>query len=310
MQHDRSQRNVAANGNLIAIRNLLCRDDIHVFIDGNRIRAGFAHGFYVSRCVSANEERRECPALANMRKQVGKRFVQELAEVLDRNLRHQRVDNRDHVHSGFHIVAAHALAALGAVRQKLLHIVFVVVHIHKDIVAAQVARERKRAADQAVERGGFTNRRLHAAHRGEHHRNTPVLLRRKRACARHGHRGFQRMRFDRRGAELRPNQLTAEHLCLKLQVKDNRLAIRLIELVDLQQRINQRILVRQHLGCVCTNQFTRVNAGKRNPRRALRLFVSQRSKQDVFGLFHRVLLAVFSHYTWIRSAKIVFLCWQ
>ena len=286
MQHHGGQRNIAADGDVVAIRYLFCGNDVHVFVDRDGIRRGFAHYLDVPRCVTADEERGECALVADMREDFRKRLMQKLTEVIHGDLRNQRINHGYNIHPRLDIIAAHALAALGAVGEQFLDIILVVIHIHEDVVAAQMARQRERPADESVERGGFANRGLHAAHGGEHHRQPAIGFIRQGAIARHGHGGFQRMRLDGRRAVIRPEQFATEHLGLQLQIEHNRLPVGLIEFVHLQQRIHEGILICEHLGRVCANEFTRVYAGKGNPGRARRFLMTECGKQYIFRLIH------------------------
>ena len=78
-----------------------------------------------------------------MVKQLGIGTGQEVLKVRGGNLGNQRVHHSNHIHTGFNEVIAHQLAALGAESQQFIDIVLIVVHVHEQVIAAQMRSQCK-----------------------------------------------------------------------------------------------------------------------------------------------------------------------
>ena len=282
--HDRGQRDVAADRDVVAVGDFLGLDDVDVLVDGDGIGLGLAHALDVTGGIAADEEGGERALLADVVEDLGVGLDHVLVEIVRGDLGNQRIDQRDDVHAGLDVVVGHLHRGACAEREQLGDLVLEVVHVGEDLVAAQVGCERERTANQAVQRGRVADLFLHAAHDLEHVRDAAGFLGRDLAVARRLRRllvvlGLERVAGDRRRVVVCPSQIAAEALRFDLQVEDDRLTVGTVQLVDLEQRLDCRIGVGQELGCRVSLEVTCMDAAERHPRGTLDFLVLQRAEQ-------------------------------
>lgn len=153
------------------------------------------------------------------------------------NLGNQRIHHSDYIHPRFHIILRHPRRHTAAVTEEIRHRVLVIIHIHKNIISPQMGRQRKRAADQPIQRRILPHSLLHPTHHIQDHRDPSGFLRRDRTIT--GNMDFiiilQRMGHHRRRRILRPGQAAAQTFRFNLKVKNHRLSKRLIQLIHFHQ---------------------------------------------------------------------------
>ncbi len=195
------------------------------------------------------------------------------------NLGNQRVNHRDDIHTRLDVIIRHAHADTVAESEQAGNLVLEIEHIGKEVVAAQMGSQRKRAANQAIKRGGAANGFLHAVHHVEHVGDPAGFLGGDGAVAGDFGRllvaAVKRVLGDRRRAVVRPGQPAAQAFRLNLQVKNHRLAVRLVQAVDLHQGLKRLARVGQHLGRRISLQPACVYARKRHPRGAFGFLMAQ-----------------------------------
>ena len=212
--------------------------------------------------------------------------VHELLEVAHGDLRDQGIHDGDHVHARFHVIVGHAHANLGGEVEQLGHFVLKVIHVGKEVVAAQMGGQGEGAADQAVEGGGIAHGFLHPAHDFQHIGNAAGGLLRDFALAgRYGRlliAAVQGMIGNGGRAVVCPHQAATQTFRFDLQIEDHGLAVGLVEAVDLHQGLKGLVRIGQHLGGGVSLQFARVNAGEGHPGRALGFLVMKGAQKQVF----------------------------
>ena len=215
MKHDGRKRDIAADGHIVFIADGLGCKDIHIFVHRNRIRRGAAHHLDIAGGIAAHKKGRERLFFFT---QIAEQFSvgcgEEFFKVIRRDLRDQRVHYGDHIHTCVQIKIAHALGTVRTEAQQVLHIVLVVEHIHEDIIAAQMAGQCERPAQQPIKGGGISHGLFHATHGRKHHGHASAFGCGKRAAARHRHRVGQRMRRNGGRAVVGPHQPAAQYLGL------------------------------------------------------------------------------------------------
>ena len=227
----------------MGVGDLLGLDDVHVFVDGDAIRAGEAHGFDILGGVAADEEGTGDALFAQEGKEAGIGFTQEGGEHVRGNLGDERIHGGNDVAAGLDVIAGHILDNLGAVGHERLHALLVVVHVHEDVRAAQMRGQGEGAENQTVH-GHVGPGGLEAAHDVESERNAPVLA--ADALMRDDQLSGQRMRRDRGGRVVVPGQLAAQYFGLHLQVEHGRHAVRQVLGLRLEAAGEELVGITEH----------------------------------------------------------------
>ena len=283
MKHDGRKRDVAAESYAVLVADLFCGLEVDVFVDRNGVAAGLAHDFDVSRGIAAHEERGVSALFTNVVEELCERLGAELFKVLGGDLRNQRVNNSDNIHTGVDEVFRHLARGLVAVVEQVMDKLVVQKHVEENVCAAQMRCQRERTGDQAVQSGGIADFFLDTAHGFAHERDASVVRAGERAFAGDNgsisHFGSQRMGCNAGRAVIRPHQVAAKDFRFDLKIENAALAVRLEHAVDLEKAFRQLIGALEHLRRGIAFQTGGISAGKRDPCGARRRLTLKRCQQ-------------------------------
>jgi len=178
-----------------------------------------------------------------------------------------RIDNGDHIRAVIQVDVGRLDADTGAIINYGQHLVLIVKHFEKDVVAGEMQRQCERPADQPVKRGIAADLFFQRLERLHNHRKASF------GFIQHGQvRSFsafsQRMTEHRRRDVIRPAQPATQNFSLHLQIEHDRQAVRLVEFPGLHQAGNQQVGRLKIFRGRFADQKTAVAADKRQPCRA------------------------------------------
>ncbi len=135
-------------------------------------------------------------------------------------------------------------------------------------------REREGTAKQAVDGGPVTDL-VGQLPRGLERQGDSALIRAGNVRGHDRILVLQRVAPHSRRCIGGPEELTAQGLSLDLQVEHDRLAVRVIQAVGLQERGPQRVEIGVHLLRIGTDQLSGVHTGEWDPGNGIRSFMAK-----------------------------------